>query len=47
MESFINDILNSPDNTHVQIEIYLEFYHVIVYKVIEGCHIRIYKNSTI
>jgi hypothetical protein len=39
MESLINDILNLPDNTHVQIERYREFYHVIVYKAKEGCHI--------
>ena len=32
MKSLINDILNLSDNTHVQIEIYREFYHVIVYK---------------
>ena len=36
MESLINDILNLPDNTHVQIERYREFYHVIVYKAKEG-----------
>ena len=41
MESLIYDILNLPDNTHVQIERYREFYHVIVYKAKEGCHIRI------
>ena len=41
MKSLINDILNLSDNTHVQIEIYREFYHVIVYKAKEGCHIRI------
>jgi hypothetical protein len=47
MESLMNDILNLSDNTHVQIEIYREFYHVIVYKAKEGYHIRILKNSII
>ena len=41
MESLINDIHNLPDNMHVQIERYREFYHVIVYKAKEGFHIRI------
>ena len=36
MKSLINDILNLSDNTHVQIEKYREFYHVIVYKAKEG-----------
>ena len=36
MKSLINDILNLSDNTYVQIEIYREFYHVIVYKAKEG-----------
>ena len=43
MELLINDILNLPDHTHVQIGIYREFYHVIVNKTKKGCHNRISK----
>ena len=37
--------LISQDNTHVQIKIYQEFYHCILYKANEGHHMRIHSHS--
>jgi hypothetical protein len=41
MKSFRNDVINLFDNMHVQIKIYREFFHGIIYIANEGCHVRI------
>ena len=38
-----NDVYNLFVNTHVQIKIYREFYHGIIYIANEGRHVRIKK----
>jgi hypothetical protein len=41
IKSHSNDVHNMSDNTHVQIKIYQEFYHSIIYIASEGHHVRI------
>lgn len=45
MKSFRNDVNNLFDNTHVQIEIYREFYHGIIYIANEGLLVRIRSSA--
>jgi hypothetical protein len=41
MKSHSNDFFNMSDNTHMQIKIYQEFYHCIIYIANEGHHVSI------
>ena len=41
IHEFTNEVCNLFVNTDVQIRIYREFYHCIIYIAKEGCHVRI------
>ena len=41
MKSLRNDVINLFDNMHVQIKIYQEFFHGIIYIANKGCRVRI------
>ena len=46
-EKYIKSFSNDTNDTHVLIKIYWEFYHSIVNKANERCHIRIYGYTDI
>jgi hypothetical protein len=41
MKTLRNEVNNFYDNAHVQIKMYQEFYHGIIYIAIEGHHNKI------